>query len=878
MYPRFIYLPYSWLFCFITRQCNFVQLIIVSTYYRVMSISPTSTIPHNARPLKKTYGKSAYSSTFLESNFDSLMSKYNNSQHDKLDNTKSKTTNPSNIPNNNSGTLECTPRDSIHSPTKTNHKTTTQKVKNKCVSLPPIKSNNPFDTKTKNTPSKFVNSISKRTAPALLLPQTQSADLFGFPDSGSDTETGPISEQIVAFRKKRNRLDRYNLSPPLHLEEPSADTPPKLKSPKQDKNKQTKQKPRQKPQDSKSPKRPKEHTTSLPVELLDVKQPHQCRELGQQQMFRDEVQYLLDGIKPARALSTRCLALCSLASECLSPLFRRQLSFHQLMPQLTQSLSDTPSSPPPLRLAAGALLYALSRDRSSTELDSGTILVILQLTGEYGQTPSQPEKGVQDSELSRATNTTAARVADLLGSLEPTESHPLPPKGPLTHQLLALMALQSLISLQKEEFSQALAEMGALEYPTTVIESSLDAVTSNQAKTNGQDTESKISSNKHCKYKKTGNNTAEYSLESQCSLHIFVLSLSLLILNSLTKKYPPSLQLLATAVQLPHLLFRSIQINREFLQRDPTCVVTYECLKQAMMSVTEMCNEVEQFSIEIYESAEFLTSLVECVLSLAPTFIQECQFDVQIIGLMALVNHLAKSNAACESFLKLTSPSGEMLFLQFVNVYLSKQREADLLSQELSQVIYRIKLANSPQTKNTNLYGVQTEAESQDSRDSSLSTSQLDRLSMLDSDVTDPLRVSFPIEYFNSKLTRDSNHQIETLNIPSTQPTLSMSAQEMSDFIREAATSEEVKGKATANFESSILAAMISLLVGLIASKNSRAQALLSQRMGVEGFEKMATLLHQMLSFYNLVCDSPLAREKTTQLASEVLRFFTSYL
>ena len=482
---------------------------------------------------------------------------------------------------------------------------------------------------------------------------------------------------------------------------------------------------------------------------------------------------------------------------------------------------------------------------------------------------------MEDLELSRATKTTTARVSDLVRSLESTESHPLPPKGPLTHQLLALMALQSLISLQKEDVSQSISEMGGLERVTGLIAASLSAVTRiNRRETDRQDTENRNRS----KYKKFGNNNnvTEFSIESQCIIHIFVLSLSLLTLNGITKKYTPSLQQLAgidsTRGHLPHLLFMCIQINREFLQRDSTCVVAYECLKQVMMSVTELCNEVEQFSMEIYESAEFLTSLVDCVLILAPTFIKEYQFDVQIIGLMALVNHLAKSNAACESFLKLKSPSGEVLFLQFVNVYFSKQREADSLSQELSQVIRRIKLANSPQNKGRNIRG--RHDESQSAPDLSFSNSQPD---------ADPFRVSFPIEYFNCKLTQDvpsNSVDVYPLDNQGTQPqpNLPMSAQEMSDFIREAATSEDVKGKATANFESSILAAMISLLVGLIASKNKRAQSLLSQRLGIDGFEKMATLLHQMLSFYNLVCDSPLAREKTTQLASEVMRFFTSYL
>ena len=843
-----------------------------------MSISPTSTVTSTGRLMKRTYGRSTYrhSSTFLESNFDSLMSKYN--YLDKKDDSNllnDNTLKPTNSPIN----ISTKSRPKItKSSTQPSHIVPNKKLQKKSISLPTMRSNNPFDTRTKKTPTKFVNSLHKPPLPFLI---TQSADLFGFPDSDSDTERGSVEQQLLSFRNKRNKTDRSNLSPPLEVPT-TEDTPPRLKSPRQDKNKPHKLvKPRQRLQDSKSPKRPKEQPpVSKSVELFDVKQPHQCRELGQQQMFRDEVQYLLDGIKPAQPLSTRCLALCSLAAECLSPLFRRQLSFHQLMSQLLQSVSDAPTAPAPLKLAATCLLYALSRDRSSTELDSDTVLVILQLTDEYGHTgipPSQDLSSIEQFEFTRANKTTEPKVLDLLSSLEPTESHPLPPKGPLCHQLLALMTLQSLISLQKECFCQQLTEMGGLQYVITMISSSIEAVTgASHTDVNGEDTQSNP---KFSKYNRRTNKKLAVSLESQIDLHTFVLSTSLLTLNSLTKKYSPSLQKLManSTVQLPCLFFRCIELNRDRLSTQSDCTVTYECLKQAMTSVTELCNEIEIFSRSIYESAEFLTSLVDCVLSLAPKFNSEYQFDIQIIGLMALVNHLAKSSTACESFLQLSSTEGEMLFKQFIRLYFAKQKEADLLTQELSQVISRIKLANSP----IKLLKNEMDMESDNSRDSTLSTSQLDKLSVLDDENRD-LKVSFPIEYFNSKLTQHSStNNVGTLEVPSTQTEAtdtSMSAKEMSDFIREAATSEAVKSKATANFESSILAAMTSLLLGLIASKNTQAQSLLSQRMGVDDFEKMATLLHQMLSFYNLVCDSPLAREKTTQLASEVLRFFTSYL
>ncbi|KAI6645979.1 Protein wings apart-like protein [Oopsacas minuta] len=861
-----------------------------------MNINSSSAVTSTNTSIKTTYGKSTHKhgSTFLESNFDSLMSNYSNhyikSEITNSNLTTFKTTKHTNSPNNESKKLRKVQKNSTQSSSiRPNNTIASKNIQKRSITLPSMKSNNPFDTKVKNTPTKFLNSYNKPPMPILITSESLSADFFGFPDTDSDTEAGPIGQQILSSRKKRNRTD-IKLSPPLEL--PIQIGPPKLKSPKQDKNKQPKLlKTKQKLQDSRSPKRPKEQlTATTSVELFDIKQPHQCRELGQQQMFRDEVQYLLDGIKPAQPVSTRCLAQCSLAAECFSPLFRRQLSFHQLMPQLIQSLSDAPTSPPPLRLAAALLLYALSRDRSSTELDSDTIKVILQLTKDYGHiqvNQSTQCSSMQQSEYIRATKTTESRVTDILFSLEPTESHPLPPKGPIIYQLLALMTLQSLISLQKEEFCQQLAELGALDYITTFIASSIDAAIRIQHTTsNGEYTESK-SPDKYSRFKQFGKIKTEVSLESQSNLHLFSLSTSLLTLNSLTKKYPPSLHQLGeiSTVQLPNLFFRCIELNRDCLLADSNCIVAYECLKQGMLSITELCNEVETFSRSIYESAEFLTSLVDCVLTLAPSYISEYQFDIQIIGLMALINHLAKSNAACESFLQLSSTNGDMLFKQFINLYIAKQKEADILTQELSQVISRIKLSNSPPVKVIKLTEDNLSAESDTSKYSSFSTSQLDKLSMLDDDNSRHLKVSFPIEYFNSKLTHDcsfdSIYSVEQLDIPTTQPeadNMAMSAKEMSDFIREAATSEEVKGKATANFESSIIAAMTSLLVGLIASKNSKAQSLLSQRMGIDDFEKMATLLHQMLSFYNLVCDSPLAREKTTQLASDVLRFFTSYL
>ena len=857
-----------------------------------MSIS-SSNPPSTNRPSKKTYGKSyKHGHVFLENNFDTLMSQFSKGhKRDGLTQDKStsdekpcRSTSHQVLPTNNT-------RESSNSPPAAQvHPAKPLSKQNKSVSLPAMKSSNPFGIKssdTLSTTAKVSLAHSRHPKVNVFKPQSTPADLFGFPESSSDSDGAPVpvTEQLSLFRKKRNRVDRHSLS--THLEVDLESSPPKQKSPRQEKNKTPAKQSKPRPRPPDTSKSPHKRAIAEPTEIYDVKQPHQCRELGQQQMFRDEVQYLLDCIKQTQPLSTRCLALCSLASECLSPHFRRQLSFHQLIAQLTSSLSDSPSAPPPLRLAAASLLYALSRDRSSTELDSHTLLILLQLTTDYTHeaTPVlQPaEDAVKEFELNRAIKTTSSRVSDLLASLEQTETHPLPPKGPISHQLLAAMALQSLISLQKEDFSQLLSEKGGVEAVNALILSSLQASErALEARTNGK-TENNGHRSRFNKFKHSQIGDSTHSPESKYQMHLFLLSNSLLSLNSLTKKHPASLvQLATTTPHLPHVLFSCFRVNRQCLELDTSCQVAYECLKQAMTSVTELCNEVDEFSQLIAESAEYLTSLVDCVLTLAPRFEKECQFDIQIIGLMALVNHLAKSNT-CETFLQLVSQDEEVIFDKFVKLYAVKQKEAESLTKELSQVISRIKLANSPHKKQLNLSAMKSDTDSNESFGSS--SPHLSRLSMRDqSPLSHSLKISLPIEYFRDKLVPEHPAgRTQVLDIPdrSQNPEaedLSMSVKEMSDFIREAATSEEVKGKAEANFESSILAAMASLLVGLVASKNATAQSLLSQRLRVEDFEKMATLLHQMLSFYNLVCDSPVAREKTTQLATDVLRFFTSYL
>lgn len=56
--------------------------------------------------------------------------------------------------------------------------------------------------------------------------------------------------------------------------------------------------------------------------------------------FKDDIEYLLDGISEASSLSTRCLSLIELASKCSKSAFRMNLRAHGTITVIFQRLDD----------------------------------------------------------------------------------------------------------------------------------------------------------------------------------------------------------------------------------------------------------------------------------------------------------------------------------------------------------------------------------------------------------------------------------------------------------------------------------------------------------------------------------------------------------
>ena len=62
--------------------------------------------------------------------------------------------------------------------------------------------------------------------------------------------------------------------------------------------------------------------------VRNVRQAHECQDHGENQQIDDDLEFLLDGLKPREATSSRYLSAVSLAKKCTNPTFRLVRNVH----------------------------------------------------------------------------------------------------------------------------------------------------------------------------------------------------------------------------------------------------------------------------------------------------------------------------------------------------------------------------------------------------------------------------------------------------------------------------------------------------------------------------------------------------------------------
>ena len=124
----------------------------------------------------------------------------------------------------------------------------------------------------------------------------------------------------------------------------------------------------------KCPKAQKEYFTVI----KNVKKAHQIQDSGEFQEFNDDVEYIMDGLKMKKNISTRCLSTVTLATKCMEASFRMHLRAHGTMNQFFAELKDAPENPG-LALCTATVLFVLSQDRLNMDMDRDSLELMLNL-------------------------------------------------------------------------------------------------------------------------------------------------------------------------------------------------------------------------------------------------------------------------------------------------------------------------------------------------------------------------------------------------------------------------------------------------------------------------------------------------------------------
>ena len=82
--------------------------------------------------------------------------------------------------------------------------------------------------------------------------------------------------------------------------------------------------------------------SEMDIELRNTRKAYECEELGENQAFLDDIEYLFDGLSASYKLSDRCLCAIKLAESCLSSEFRMNLRLsYEYINRIFKSLNDS---------------------------------------------------------------------------------------------------------------------------------------------------------------------------------------------------------------------------------------------------------------------------------------------------------------------------------------------------------------------------------------------------------------------------------------------------------------------------------------------------------------------------------------------------------
>ena len=127
----------------------------------------------------------------------------------------------------------------------------------------------------------------------------------------------------------------------------------------------------------------------LHIIVRNTKNAHECLDEGQTQLFKDDLEYLMDGLKSSHKIATRCHSALELASKCTSVEFRMHIKAHGLTESIFTALEDA-FIEEQLLLCACMILFVLAKDKLKLNFGKKTISFMLQVITKKRDGSSQP--------------------------------------------------------------------------------------------------------------------------------------------------------------------------------------------------------------------------------------------------------------------------------------------------------------------------------------------------------------------------------------------------------------------------------------------------------------------------------------------------------
>ncbi|XP_064608984.1 wings apart-like protein homolog [Liolophura sinensis] len=369
----------------------------------------------------------------------------------------------------------------------------------------------------------------------------------------------------------------------------------------------------------------REHKELFTV-VKNVKQAHECQEIGETQEFMDDIEYLLVGLLDTEPTSVRCLSCLSLATKCTMASFRMHLRAHGVVAKVFSALHDAYTHAS-LSLCTAAMMFMLSRDRLNMDLDRPSLDLLLKLLG----VEQQEDEGTTPSKLSSGAAKDLKRTKDRIQEL----IHNMQKEGGIKRFDLETvstgnLAMESLLSLTSrragEVFKEELRILGALDHIvdtvchcTKMMETSIEEELTDVSVEYFRKVERCLTVLEQVTYCNRDNQDHLISYKNSALISAICRALS--VCEQSVSQYP-------------------VNVDTETLKIDKTSIgwAIHSCMMSVLKVLLNLTHENEFGCTMIGEQENFLNVTLLCTLK-SPQFVPpDTRFDLLVLSLGTMIN------------------------------------------------------------------------------------------------------------------------------------------------------------------------------------------------------------------------------------------------